>query len=352
MKLAEYKNDMNDSLLEEALRLNNHSNKIPAWLHARCNFLSKWLNIPAEKYYGDVRVMLESQLEFRKRFKGVNTLAPDYGVALLPSAFGIKVVWPEGFMIPAIKDLTDFPEYVEQLEIPDPRVDGYLPAFYNAFFYFKSIAGDLLEITHPVLSPFEIAASLVGTNNIFEAMYEIPESLHSLLDKTTKFMIDVYEHDAEIFNIDEFKKIYLGEDLPGLLSPEKFKEFVFPYSKKIYDYFSSPATLNIWHCDSRMEHLIEIIPEMGVDVLYNFDPETDLKKYINKIGDEVALVGNIHPIEIMCYGTPADVAKETKRQLNSADKINGYVASPGGELPSCVPEENIDIFLKTVFEHS
>lgn len=348
MDLYNLENLENKELMAKAYRLQNDTNKFPLWLHARCNFLSNWLKIPAQKYYGDVRVMLDAQLEFRRRFKGINTLAPDYGVSLLPSAFGIKIKWPDGFMIPAVKKLSDLTAYVEQLAVPDPRVDGYLPAFYNAFFYYQSQVGDLLGPTHPVLSPFEIAASLIGINNTFFAVKQYPKALHKLLQKTTQFMIRVYENDAELFGLKSFPEVYLGEDLPGLLSKEDFMEFVFPYTKKVYDYFKDENTLNIWHCDSKMGHLIEAIPQMGVNVLYNFDPDTDLAQYVDKIGDKVALVGNIHPIKVLYYGTKEEVQRETLRQLELAKNIKGFVAAPGGELPSGVSDEKIDAFIDTV----
>ncbi len=352
MDLTGLENEANKELLLKAYRLKNGSNKFPLWLHARCNFLSNWLGIPAQKYYGDVRIMLDAQLQFRKRFSGINTLAPDYGVALLPSAFGIKIKWPNGFMMPAIKKLEELPEYVEQLEVPDPRIDGYLPAFYNAFFYFKSQVGDLLNPTHPVLSPFEIAASIIGVDNTFFATMQYPGVLHKLLEKTTQFMIRVYENDAELFGLDSFSEVYMGEDLPGLLSKEGFREFVFPYTKRVFDYFKGEDTLNIWHCDSKMGHLIEMIPEMGVNVLYNFDPDTDVSQYIEKIGDKVALVGNIHPIKVLYYGSPEDVRNETLRQLELARETKGFVAAPGGELPAGVSEEKIDVFIETVTSYS
>ncbi len=347
--LSPIENHTNKELVKKAYRL-EPTEKTPVWLHARCQFLSNWLGIEPERYYGDARVMLHAQMAFRNKYKGIGTVSPDFGVGLLPSAFGAKITFPEGWVEPMINSLDQYEEYAESLKIPDPRVSGYLPAFYNAYFYMKTQLGDLLEPVHPSLGPFDIAGCLVGIANLLMAINEYPEATHKLLDKISDFLIDAYHCDAEMFGLDRIDTVYLGEDLPGMLSPASFKEYVLPYSKKVFDAFKSEQTINVWHCDGKLEHLIELLPDMRVNVLYNFDPLTDLENFTEKIGGKVCLVGNIDPVKVLRNGTVAEVKQETRRQLELGSKYPGYVLAPGGEMPEGIPEENIFAMLETLEE--
>lgn len=339
-KFKPVNNDENSRLISKAYRL-EETKKVPLWLHARCQFLTKWLGFDPERYYGDVRVMLQSQMEFRRKFRGIGTVSPDYGVGLLPSAFGARVIWPEGWVEPLIDSLDELENFVDGLTIPDPRCSGYLPAFYNAYFYMKNQMGDMLEPVHPSLGPFDIAGCLIGVTNILMATKQYPGAVHKLLDIISDFLIQAYECDAEMFGLDKIDTVYLGEDMPGFLSRDGFKEFVLPYTRKVFDAFESEDTINVWHCDGKLGHLLDLIPEMKVNVLYNFDPETDLEPFVQTLGGKVCLVGNLDPVNVLRNGTPEQVRDEAMRQLKIGGRYPGYVLAPGGEMPEGVPEENI-----------
>lgn len=341
-------NKENARLVEQAYSLQKTS-KIPVWLHARCQYLSHRLGFAPERYYADVRVMLQAQLAFRERFRGIGTVSPDYGVGLLPSAFGAKISWPGGWVEPVIRSLDELESFVNSLKVPDPRVSGYLPAFYNAYFFMKEQLGENLGPVHPSLGPFDIAGCLVGITEFFMALVKYPKAVHKLLGIISDFLIQAYECDAEMFGLDKIDTVYLGEDLPGMVSREMFLEFVLPYSKKVFTAFG-PNTVNIWHCDGKLGHLVDLIPEMGVNVLYNFDPLTDIEEFLEKIGGKVALVGNVHPVKVLRNGTPQTVKAEVKRQLELGSRYPGFVLAPGGEIPEGVPDENIDALLEAVAE--
>ncbi len=110
-------------------------------------------------------------------------------------------------------------------------------------------------------------------------------------------------------------------------------------------------SLRIFHCDGPLIHIVDLIPEMGVNVLLNFDPTADLSYFKEKIGNRVCLKGNIHPVKFMRFGKPDDIKKEAKRQIESAKNNGGYIMCTGGELGDGTPDENIKALVESTEEY-
>jgi uroporphyrinogen decarboxylase len=100
-----------------------------------------------------------------------------------------------------------------------------------------------------------------------------------------------------------------------------------------------------------MDHVVDLLPEMGVTVLLMFDPKNDIGFYKKEIGDRVALKGNVNPLKFLRFGTPETVKAEVKRQLDAAKEGGGYIVSTGGEMGDGTPDENIFALIEAVEEY-
>jgi uroporphyrinogen decarboxylase len=93
---------------------------VPVDIVNLCSFLSGWLGIKAYDYFKRPDFMLDCQLKFRERFRGYGVLGPDYGVAVEPSCFGAKVIWPQNkppWVMPLIDKVEEIPEFAKDLTI-------------------------------------------------------------------------------------------------------------------------------------------------------------------------------------------------------------------------------------------
>jgi len=110
----------------------------------------------------------------------------------------------------------------------------------------------------------------------------------------------------------------------------------YPYIKRVFEAF--PNRIHYWHSDGDTISVLELIPEMYVEVFNNFYPDADISEFKRRIGNRIRLIGNVHPSKVMLRGTLEQVEKGCKRQIEIAAINGGYVLSTGGEMPRGVPE--------------
>lgn len=95
-------------------------------------------------------------------------------------------------------------------------------------------------------------------------------------------------------------------------------------------------------------HLVEKMSESGVDALSLDSPEmgVDLPTVAKRIPQDVIVMGNISPTDVLLNGQPSDVEKEVLQLLKSMDSYSNFVLSSGCDLPQETPIENIHAFMR------
>jgi Uroporphyrinogen-III decarboxylase len=347
------RNEKNEERKKIALKLGK-PDAVPVDIVNQCSFLSGWLGFRAYDYFKRPDFMLECQIKFRERFRGLGTLGPDYGVAVEPSCFGAEIIWPLNappWAMPLIDDVDAIPDFADTLKIPDPIISGYSPLVTSTYYYMKGEVGDLVSPPCGSLGPFEISCLLLGTENMMLGLKLYPDQVHEILKKLTVFVKNLIESRYELFG-SEMDLVYMGEDSPGCLSAQDFEEFVIPYTGSIFKSLGSSSTTKMWHCDGKLEQLIDILPKLGINALTSFDPHTDVSLFKEKIGDKICLIGNIDPIRTLSEKSPEEIEREVKRIIDIGKPNGGFVIATGGELCNGVPAENVDIFLDAIEKYS
>lgn len=345
-----YPNENNSNLIKMAQHM-YRVDRIPVTFSDQLDFLSGWMGIECELYHLDAEIMLKAQIEFNKRFSGTGIMGPNFGVALEPSAFGAEIRFTgttPPWVIRMCEDFDELENFVDVLHDPNPSFAGYLPLFYQTWFYMNKMTDGGISAPLGVLSSFDTAALLVGLDNLCLAIKLNPDIAHKLLSKISRFLIRFIECKIKLFKPVSIEIIDVYGDYAAYVSREDFMEFIVPYNKSIYDSFSCADTVKLYHCDGKLEHLIDLIPGMGCNCLYSFDPHTDLKKFVDLLGDKMCLMGNIDPIRVLRNGTVKEVEEECKRLLEIGKRAKGFILTSGGELANGTPEENIDAVLRTV----
>jgi len=65
-------------------------------------------------------------------------------------------------------------------------------------------------------------------------------------------------------------------------------------------------------------------------------------------GNQIALLGNVPPRDVLAEGTPADVVRATTEMLNAIEDKSRLVVSCGGGMPPKAPTDNIKALIDTV----
>lgn len=325
--------------------------KVPVELSDQLDFLHGWRDIDCRDYHFNAEIVLDAQIAFNKRFRGTGIIGPNFGTALEASAFGAEVIFKDDnppWVMEALHNFDDLEAYVENLIEPDPKFSGYLPLFYQTYFYMNKLTDGQIDAPLGSISSFDVASLLVGLENLSIALKLTPDIAHKLLKKVNNFIINFIETRAEVFGVDKIELINLYGDNAGYISHDDFDEFVVPYNKEIFDYFGSEDSINLYHCDGRLNQAIDLIPKMNCNCLYSFDPNTDLKEFVDAIGNDVCLMGNLDPIRILRNGTPEQVEAECKRLIEIGKKAKGFVLTTGGEVANGTPPENLDALFRAI----
>jgi uroporphyrinogen decarboxylase len=183
----------------------------------------------------------------------------------------------------------------------------------------------------------------VGTE-IKKFIYNDPKSAHILLDKIADAV-------AEYLSA----KIQAGADAVqifdtwgGLLSPADFEEFSLRYIEKIISQIKRKDEPIIVFAKG-VHYKLDKLADCGADVI-SLDWTMELGKVRSKIGNKVALQGNLDPT--ILYGDQEKIRNEAVKVLKSFGKNNGHIFNLGhGILPDVKPE-NAKFLVDVVKEES
>jgi uroporphyrinogen decarboxylase len=154
--------------------------------------------------------------------------------------------------------------------------------------------------------------------------------------------------------------VYMADDYCShrgpLFSPATFKEFVVPYLTQLVDIAHRHDKRFLLHVCGAVRPLLPMIVECGVDMLEpiqtradGMDPEA-LKR---EFGKDLCFYGGMDLQQVLCKGTPGQVADEAKRLIDTLGKDGGYVFGPGHTyIQIDAPIENILTMYETAATHA
>jgi uroporphyrinogen decarboxylase len=308
-----------------------------------------WYGIPVIDYYASDEQWLKSNLKAINKFPDVWFMPgfwSEYGMCTEPSAFGSRMVFLENNMPHAEKILADISD-ADRLPQPNVRTDGLLPFMINRLKHSEAAIKDAdHQIRFAVArGPLNIASFLMGTTEFMVALALDPEGSHRLLRKITGFVCDWLAWQKECFP--SIKGILLLDDIIGFVGEGEFSEFVVPYFKKIFS--STGAMVRFLHNDAEGLITAGHLNEMGVNV-FNFSYNHSLGEIRELAGDDIVLVGNIPPRDVLAAGTPEKVFEAVRKASEEIINHDRVVWSAGGGMPPDVRDENINAFVKAVKE--
>ncbi|GAG90967.1 unnamed protein product, partial [marine sediment metagenome] len=184
--------------------------------------------------------------------------------------------------------------------------------------------------------PITAAGLAWGMENLMRNMIKNPDLVHKILEITTDSIIKFLNAQMEL-GIDN---VVLADPSASCtcISPEFFKEFAFPYYKKIVRKVNSPTFLI--HICGEIFNIIKQITRIPKMMAISVDM-VDLKEAKNEIGKKfVALMGNV-PTEIMRYGTPIQVEEEAKKCIQAVAEGGKFMLSTACDIAPKTPPENI-----------
>ena len=272
-------------------------------------------------------------------------------ILTIPDAMGLGLYFTEGegpkFTNP-VRTAAD----VNKLPIPDPETD--LRYVVDAVRLIRKTLQGSVPLIGFSGSPWTLATYMVegGSSKSFQKvkgmMYEQPKLMHVMLDKLAQ-SVAVYLN-AQIAA--GAQAVMLFDTSASMLTSEDYVEFSLYYAKQVRSLLNTnvggqqiPTILftkggGLW---------LEAMADSGYDAL-GLDWQTDIGLARNRVGDKVALQGNMDPVSL--YASPEIIVDKVKAILHKYGSGSGHVFNLGhGILPDMNPD-HVKAMVDAVHEHS
>lgn len=326
-----------------------------------------WMMRQAGRYLPEYRQVREQAGSFLKLCTNPElacevTLQPlrrfDFDAAILfsdiltiPDAMGLGLYFTEGEG-PKFENPVRTAADIGKLPIPDPDTD--LRYVMDAVRLIRKNLQGRVPLIGFSGSPWTLATYMVegGSSKSFQKvkglMYEQPRLMHIMLDKLAQSVAAYLNAQIEA----GAQAVMLFDTWGGMLTSEDYKEFSLYYARQVRSLLRTraggrqiPAILftkggGLW---------LEAMADAGYDAL-GLDWQTDIRQARARVGDRVALQGNMDPVGL--YAQPEIIAEQVKNILHKYGSGSGHVFNLGhGILPDINPD-HVKAMVDAVHEYS
>ena len=203
-------------------------------------------------------------------------------------------------------------------------------------------------------SPWTLATYMIegGSSKTFskakKLIYQDPEIAHQLLEKLAATVTDYLNAQIEA----GAQAVQIFDTWGGALSAQAYQDFSLRYMKQIVSGLKRenegrrvPVILFSKGCSTQLEGLADT----GCDAL-GVDWTISLGEARNRVGDRVALQGNLDPSVLLANRKV--IRREVSETLNSFGQGDGHVFNLGHGITPDVDPENLSALISAVWELS
>jgi uroporphyrinogen decarboxylase len=319
--------------------------KVPVDLH---NFMvtPRFLGVSDyAEFFRNGEAMAEAQIRAWKRY-GHDVLLVENGTAALAEACGVQVEYLKDSApvakIPAISSLDE----VDKLEIPDPYKDPLLSELLKTTRIIVEEIGDQAFVMGRAdQGPFSLACEIRGMGEFLLdlALGKKLDKIHQLLDfcrsVSERYIMAQIEQGAHATSIGD------SPSGPDVISPKYYREFAYPYVKKLVSNIKKKNIILAYHICGNSTPIIDDMVSTGAAIL-EIDQKTDQLVAKAAATGKATLLGPIDPSEVMANGTPELVMQKCNEALENLSAGGGFILGPGCALPPNTPDENIDAMIE------
>ena len=357
--MADKKDTMTDKERIEALLRREKPDRVPIWPFAYAGFATVYAGASIAEAYNKPEVALAAQRKTAQDFGWA--FSPMLGYAAYGGwELGGEIKWPSGDFAQAptvARFPVETPDDVMNLKVPDVKTAGIVPLAKQ--FYDLSSQERLDNEPFNVMSfganmSFTLAGNISGPDKLCKWILKKPEVAHRLLQLANEHIIKLAEYWKELYGVEGVLPLG-GEPTSAnqLISPKMFAEFAMPYIKEVNEKFLELGYKHLYahicgeHNDN-MEYWAQI--PMGDPGIISMAQEVELATAAKYFPNDIIL-GNIDPA-ILQMGTTDEVYEATKKNVLDGMKLSqGYVFSPGCEMPPMAPIENVKAMNQAVIDH-
>ena len=197
------------------------------------------------------------------------------------------------------------------------------------------------------IGPFSLAGRLMDLTGVMIAMMEEPVTVHILLEKCTRFLIEY----SKAFKQNGANGVIIAEPAAGLLPPEKCSEFSSAYIKILVDEVQDDNFMVILHNCGNTVRLVPSMLSTGAMGLH-FGNAVNMRDIMPLVPDNILAFGNIDPAAVIGNGTADEVEQAVNKLLEEMKPYRNFVLSSGCDIPTTTPLDNVDAFFRVLEKYN
>jgi uroporphyrinogen decarboxylase len=268
-------------------------------------------------------------------------------ILVIPEAMGMHLKISEG-RGPVFSNPISSNQDVKKLKVPDTGKD--LKYVLEAISLTKRELNGRVPVIGFAGAPWTILTYMVEGHGskyfskVKKMIYENPGLAHELLERVADASADYLSAQIEA----GAGLVQIFDTWAGLLSPRDYRVFALRYVQQLISKIKRKDEPVIYF-PKGVHYLFHELKDCGADVI-SVDWTLELEKVRRKIGDKLAIQGNLDPTVL--YANPSFIKREARKVLESFGKGHGHIFNLGhGILPDVDPE-NVKVLVNYVKEES
>ena len=201
------------------------------------------------------------------------------------------------------------------------------------------------------VEPVEMVKDVLGHEIMLKAMLKRPEWVHDVFDTYTRVAIRMFELvEAEGMTCDgAFVYGDMAYNTGPFMSPKHFREFLFPYHKRMFAEFHKRGMPVIFHSDGDIRLVLDDLIESGADAINPLEAKAnmDVRELAPVYGDRLGFVGNID-VRVLLSNDPEQIRAEVRSKLAAAMPYHGYIYHSDHSVPPGVELDTYRLLLEEV----
>lgn len=295
-------------------------------------FAAEYIGSDYAAFASDYKILFEANRRCAEDF-GIDQLSCISDSYREASGFGSEITYlkdgPPRCTHPlnVVKDLSI-------LEKPDPLSSIRMLDRIRAVQIYKRDFNKQYSILGWVEGPAAGAANVRGVVEFLMDLIEDETFANELMDRCLEVAISFAVAQVEA----GADTIGIGDAIASLVSPDIYERLIQPREKKLVKEIHKRGAWAKLHICGNITHLLPGIADLGVDLI-DVDHMVDIITVRKVMGNNVAITGNLDPVEAIKNGNPQNI-RDTIR--NIYENIgNPYMVNAGCEIPSGTPVENL-----------
>jgi uroporphyrinogen decarboxylase len=171
-----------------------------------------------------------------------------------------------------------------------------------------------------------------------------------LVEHQTKVMQTICERYS-----DDIAFVMVNDDIgynSGLMIKKSMFMEIFPHRmQRLIAPAKDKGKLVLMHTDGKMDHILPILHDVGINVNHPVEPESnELAEVKKRWAGKMALVGNV-PTPLLAFGTKEEVEEKVREYCLTVAPGGGYVLGSSTSIMEGVNPHNFEAMVRAVHKY-